>query len=186
MTPSSYTTIRRLGEILLAGALIGLLAACGGGSSSAGAGASGQGALAIRMTDAPLDSVSQVNVRIVGLKIKPSGSPVQTLNFQPRTVDLLTLQNSTQLMIVANVPAGHYDFIQVELDESGSSVVDGGQAKPLKIPSQEIKVLGGFQVNPDSTTNVLLDFDANASLLQTGGGNWQLKPVILQANVTAS
>lgn len=185
MTPISYTTIRRLVEILFAGALIGMMAACGGGSSSAGAGA-GQGTLAIRMTDAPLDSVSQVNVRIVGLKIKPSDSSVQTLNFQPKTVDLLTLQNSTQLMIVAAVPAGHYDFIQVELDESGSSVVDNGQVKPLKIPSQEIKVLGGFQVQVDGTTNVLLDFDANASLLQTGGGNWQLKPVIAQANVTAS
>ena len=49
---------------------------------------------------------------------------------------------------------------------------------PLRIPSQEIKILGGFRVDDDGTTTITLDFDAERSLVKLGNGEWLLKPVI--------
>lgn len=167
-------------------ALMVLLAACGGGGSTTGAGnTSGQGTLAVQLTDTPA-GVSAVNVDIVGLQIKPSGSSVRTLGFAGKTVNLMSLKSAKELMVAAQVPAGSYEYIQVSLDQSGSSVVVDNQRKPLTIPSQEIKVLGGFDVRANGTTTLLLDFNADASLVQAGNGTWLLKPVILQANVTNS
>ena len=85
-------------------------------------------------------------------------------------------------MLIAedNVTAGEYEFIRVELDQSRSNVIVSGEALPLKIPSEEIKVLGGFVVPTGGFTNILLDFDADKSLVKLGNGNWLLKPVIVK------
>lgn len=81
---------------------------------------------------------------------------------------------------------GRYEFIQVQLDESRSNVVDAGQVEPLQVPSEKIKLLGGFEFLEDGTTTVLLDFDAEQSLVLRGNGEWLLKPVILMADVAMS
>jgi hypothetical protein len=82
------------------------------------------------------------------------------------------------------VENGSYEFIQIELDESQSNVIEDGVMKSLQIPSEKIKVLGGFEVKDGETTTVLLDFDAEKSLVLRGNGEWLLKPVILLADVT--
>lgn len=175
---------------LFAGVVLALvLAACSDGSASSGGGSessAGQGTLEVQLTDAPSDAVSAVNVHIVGLKIKPSNGPVQELAFPGATVNLLALQNRQQRLTLEQVPADSYQFMQVQLDEGQSNVVVNGDVLPLKIPSQEIKVLGGFDVFEDGQTTVLLDFDAHQSLIQQGNGQWLLKPVILMAAVSAS
>ena len=70
----------------------------------------------------------------------------------------------------------------VQLDQARSNVVvmSTGNTEPLKIPSQEIKVLGGFVVEATGQTNVVLDFDAEKSLVKQGNNNWVLKPVIVK------
>ena len=44
----------------------------------------------------------------------------------------------------------------------------------------QIKVLGGFVVQADGQTDVVLDFDAEKSLVKLGNNNWLLKPVIVK------
>lgn len=188
MTRFLTSGVQSLSILITGVAMAFVLGACGSGDSSSGVDgtASGSGILAVQLTDAHTDSVSQVNVHIVGLMVKRSNAPVETLGFAGRTVELLALENTTELMIEAEVPAGSYEFIQVELDESLSNVVENGDTKPLQIPSEEIKVLGGFEVEADGATTVLLDFDAEESLMKRGDGQWLLRPVILLANVTMS
>jgi len=158
-----------------------LVAGCGGGGSETSSGGT-SGNLNIYLTDAPTDEVSKVNVYITGLTVKRSGASVERISDDVGLIDLLTLQNSTQLIAVANVQPGNYEFIMVELDQSRSSVVEksSGNTLPLKIPSQEIKVLGGFAVQEDGQTDVVLDFDAEKSLVKLGNNNWLLKPVIVK------
>ena len=50
---------------------------------------------------------------------------------------------------------------------------------PLRIPSEEIKVLGGFTVTEEGLTTVTLDFVAEESLVLLGNDEWLLQPVIL-------
>ena len=164
---------------------LALVAACDDSGPSSPAGA---GTLAVRMTDAPVADATEVNVHITGLTVKRSGAPVERISNDVGTVDLLTLQNTSMLLVTANVTAGDYEFIQVELSEVGSSVVEEGPGTefPLSIASDEIKVLNGFAVNPNGETDILLDFDAEASLRKLGNGQWMLTPVISQANASAN
>jgi hypothetical protein len=169
--------------IFLAGALF---VACGGDGSipmnpMAPAGA---GTLAVRMTDAPVADATAIRVHIVGLTVKRSGAPVERIANDIGTVDLLALENTSMLLATADVAAGQYEFIRVELSEAGSSIVEAGSGEvhPLSIASDEIKVNGGFTVHANGTTDVLLDFDARASLRHLGNDRWLLTPVISQVS----
>ena len=153
-----------------------------GGNSSVTSSGDPLGTLSVYLTDAPTDEVSSVNVYITGLTVKRSGASVERFSNDVGLIDLLTLRNSSLLMAEKNVRAGDYEFIRVELDQSRSNVIDKstGETLPLKIPSEEIKVHGGFVVPTGGATNVVLDFDADKSLVKLGNGNWLLKPVIVK------
>lgn len=143
--------------------------------------------LRVELTDAPTDELAAVNVYISGLTIKPTTGPVERIANDIGSIDLLTLRDTRELLVAAEVEPGDYEFIHVDLDEAGSSVVDAAtnEELPLQIPSEEIKVQGGtFTVAPDVTTTVLLDFDADQSLIRRGNGEWLLTPVILLANAS--
>lgn len=166
--------------------LVPLLFACNDSDSPSAP--SGVTTLRVELTDAPTDELAEVNVYIAGLTVKPMDGPVERITNDVGPVDLLTLQGSRELLATADVEPGEYEFIRVELNEAGSSVVDAAtnEQLPLKIPSTEIKVLGGFNVAPNRSTTVLLDFDADESLIQQGNGRWLLKPVILLADVRSN
>ena len=192
----SLNTIKKASLVIV---LAFLLGGCSGGSSetSSGGGESSDtsldggsnsvtsssdplGTLSIYLTDAPTDEVSSVNVYITGLTIKRSGASVERFSNDVGLIDLLDLRDSTLLIAEDNVTAGDYEFIRVGLDQSRSNVIVSGETLPLKIPSEEIKVLGGFVVRTGGSTNIVLDFDADKSLVKLGNGNWLLKPVIVK------
>jgi hypothetical protein len=79
---------------------------------------------------------------------------------------------------MATVEPGDYVSLRINLDEQLSNIVEGGTIFPIRIPSQEIKILGGFSVRDDGPTSVTLDFDAERSLVRLGNGEWLLKPII--------
>ena len=62
---------------------------------------------------------------------------------------------------------------------AGAIDVHAHQVVPLRIPSEKIKILGGFTVTEDGLTTVTLDFVAEESLVLLGNGEWLLQPVIL-------
>ena len=165
-------------------AALGLLFVACNGSNSSPTSASGTGHLTIKMTDAPTDEVSEINVYVTGLTIKKSDAPVQRIATDLGIVDLLTLQGTTKQLVDLGVPAGDYEFVQVELDQSRSNVVvkATGDIEPLKIASEQIKVLGGFTVPEGGDLAVTLDFKADESLNQLGNGDWLLTPVITQVS----
>ena len=151
-------------------------------SDSNPASTSGTGRLSVRMTDAPVDEVTSVNVYVVGLTIQPVGGPVQRIANDIGLIDLLTLQGTTLELVNLGVPAGDYEFVMIELDQDLSNVVPiaTGVPEPLQIASEEVKVLGGFNVPDGGDTVVVFDFDAGKSLKKEGNGDWLLTPVILQ------
>lgn len=166
------------GALLLTTLFVTGFACSGSGSTSPNP----QSQLTIRMTDAPTDEASQVNVYISGLTIKPAGQPVVRIASEVGLVDLLTLRATTRDLAVVGVAPGSYEYVQVELDPARSTVVEraSGAIRPLQIASQEIKVLGGFTVPEAGGAVVTLDFDAAASLKKVGVGQWLLTPVIIK------
>jgi hypothetical protein len=63
--------------------------------------------------------------------------------------------------------------------------VNGGQ-KSLQVPSEEIKILGGFTVDENHVTTQTLDFDAQASIVTLGNSEFLLKPVIVKTGNNTS
>jgi hypothetical protein len=174
----------RWSRVALAAMFAGTCALAAGACDDSPSSPSPTSTLTIMLTDAPIDAVQQVNIFFTGVTVKPSGQSVQRLELQltPNPVDLLTLDTQVVALATGVVPAGDYEFIQIEIDPVRSSVMEDGVAKPVQTPSSEIKVLGGFTVDEATGANVTLDFDAEKSLLPLGNGNWLLKPVIVKAN----
>ena len=143
------------------------------------------GNLQIMLTDAPTQAVDRVNVFVSGVIVKRvNRDPEQvTLNLTPNPVDLLTLRNRVVRLAAGEVPAGQYEYVEIRLDESRSSIVENGVTKTVDITNETIRVTRNFMILEDVQTVVTLDFDASASLTQLGNGSWRLSPVI---SVTSS
>jgi len=173
---------RTTGRALAALAALLLAAGCNDSTTRP----SMQGNLEVRLTDAPIDGVAQINVYITGVTVKPAAGPVERIVGDVGLVDLLSLRGSSQLLARAGVAPGEYEFVQIDLDQDRSNLVldAGRQVLPLRIASQEVKVLGGFTVTAQAATVLTLDFDAAASLRREGNGNYLLVPVIVQAGAS--
>ena len=165
-----------------------------GSGDSGDSGTSGQpGSLTINLTDLPTDEICQLWVYFEELRVKPDGGPPEFIlqEFSGQAWDLLTLRNGVEEeMGEFVIEQGKYQFIEILLDQSRSSVVEKhpdtecdpvGETVALQIPSQKFKVKGQpFTV--DSATEITIDFDADQSLKRKGSEKnpkgWQLSPSV--------
>jgi Domain of unknown function (DUF4382) len=156
----------------------GLVAACSGSPTSP----SGNTNLRLMLTDAPIEGLEKVNIYFTSVTVKPVGKPPEelTLQLQENPVDLLTLDDKVIGFAAGVVTPGDFEFIHINIDESKSFIVVKGVETPLRVPSEEIKILGGFTVDTNNATTLTLDFDAQASIVTLGNGGFLLKPVIVK------
>jgi len=171
----------------LAAAAVLAVSCSGSGSPTSPSGSSN---LRLLLTDDPIDDVTEVNIYFTSVTVKPVGGPVEhnlPLVLDPNPVNLLDLADDTTGFASGFVPAGDYEFIHVNIDPVLSNIVENGVEKPLQVPSKEIKIVGGFNVDASQLTTLTLDFDAAASLVLLGNGQWLLKPVVvITGNNTSS
>ncbi len=174
------------------------LTACGGGSGSSTA----TGSLNVAMTDNPACGFNHVWVTVKQVRIHTSATAGdkdlgwQTVTLTtPLRVDLLSLTNGVlQQLGQIPLPAGHYQQIRLVLTADNSVVpttasgADGTEVV-LTTPSATqsgYKVVGNFTVQPDTLTDLVLDFDACHSIVQKGNGTYSLKPVVTATPVVVS
>lgn len=136
--------------------------------------------LIVQLTDDHTDNVEQVNLFFTSVTANPISGPPETIPvvLTDNPQDLLVLRDAVIPLAIARVEPGDYESLRINLDAEQSNIVEGGKVFPIRIPSEEIKILGGFTVRDDGTTRVTLDFDAERSLVRLGNGEWLLKPVI--------
>lgn len=179
---------------------LGLLAGCGSGDG--GAGGAQAGIVSVSLTDAPACGFDEVNVTVTKVRIHQSDSANDnaagwtdiTLN-PPRRVNLLSLNDPTQPNVAletlgeASLASGHYTQLRLVLadntnaDPFKNSVVlsDTKTEHSLETPSairSGIKLIHQFTVGSGLRIDLLLDFDACHSIVETGNGKYILKPVI--------
>ena len=158
--------------------LIATLSACDGGPTAP---SSATANLVVQLTDAPVQGVEQIHLVFTTVTAKPVGGPPETLDLDVdpgESLDILALQNEVITLAAGIVDEGPYEFLMINLNESESYLIFDGDRLPLQVPSEEIKILGGFEVGANSVTTVLLDWDAAESLVLLGNGEWLLTPVI--------
>jgi hypothetical protein len=183
-------------KLLLLWILVGMsLTACGGGSNSN----PGQGTLSTTLTDASTNAYQAVYVTISRVEVhSDSGGAWQTVANPNKTYNLLELVNGVRETLgITTLNAGHYTQMRLVLGGTpdpgvnifslphpfANYVIDLNDAvHELTAPSgmtTGLKVVNGFDINPDQTTELILDFDAMHSVVIAGSsGKYQIKPTV--------
>ena len=137
--------------------------------------------LGIRLSDGPAayDAI-YLDIRQVEVITEGSGSIVLT-PYRPGLYDILKLRNGIDtLLLNADITPGTISQIRLILGPD-NSIVANGNTYPLNTPSAQES---GLKLNIHETLEagrsyeIFLDFDAAKSILQTGNGQYKLKPVI--------
>ena len=137
--------------------------------------------LRIHLTDNPFNA-SEVNVDIreVRVNFRDDSTGWVSLNTHAGVYNLLGLQNGVDTLIAqATVPTNTVKEIRFVLGNDNSIKIDS-TVYPLTIPSGsesglKIKVNKHLNATLDS---LFIDFDAALSIMQTGTGEYKLKPVL--------
>jgi hypothetical protein len=128
------------------------------------------GNFVLYLTDAP-GEYDEVNISVEYVEVHKADGGWITINNQPGTYNLLELTNGvTAVLGEAMLDAGKYTQIRLLIGE-GSNVVLDGQQYNLFIPSgiqTGLKLVQAFEIEPDYTYELLLDFDAHRSVRRVG------------------
>ncbi|MES2746780.1 MAG: DUF4382 domain-containing protein [Bacteroidota bacterium] len=134
----------------------------------------------VRMTDAP-GPYEEVNIDLIAVEVIGGDGQTVTLNTTAGIYNLLDYANGVNTLIATSV-LSDAQVSQVRLILGpNNTVVIGGVSYPLSTPSAEqsgLKLLVNQTLQADIENEILLDFDANASIVETGSGTYKLKPVI--------
>ena len=165
--------------------------ACSGQESSVGQGRGGDdiALFSLNITDAPVDGVIEVWVRITGYTIHAVDGDTVSRDFDPVDVNLLSLQGTNSLKLVVNdvVPVGDYNWLRLHVNATIDEVFDsyvtlqGGNSYELNIPSGSqtgLKINTPFTLEADMLASRTIDFDLRKSLVLTGSGEYQLRPTL--------
>ncbi len=140
----------------------------------------GEGRVVFTITDAAADmgSVTSVMVTIDSIRVHSDTEGWVTVSSTAKTFDLLKLKAEASQELMADVQLKEGSYQQLRLDISKVVVVDADGEHQAKLPSGELKVVGGFDVSANSTAVAKFDFIANESLHVTGNGEYILAPVV--------
>lgn len=137
--------------------------------------------LRVKMIDAPGD-FQQVNVEVLQVKVHHEGAGWIDLPTNSGVYDLLTLQNdvSATLVNMGELPSGKLNQFRLILGNNNYVMVDSVYY-PLATPSAQ---QSGLKINlkadlvPNQLYEVVVDFDAEQSIVTQGTGSYSLKPVL--------
>lgn len=175
----SGNVLFQIGLVLVALFIVPFISSCSDSTSP-----TGQGRIVIRMTDAPA-TYDHVNIVVHRVEIHQSGADSTTgwreVNTTATVYDLIALKNGASIVLGNAVTAvGSYTQIRMVLG-AGNTVVVNGIVYPLTVPSgfqTGIKINHGFTITEAGTLELMLDFDAENSIQQTGINEYKLQPVI--------
>lgn len=182
----------RFGRLCAAPLATAMLAACSGGGSGGST-----GSLSLSLADAPVDGVSEINVRIDGVRLHPQqGSTVEITYDTPMRVDLLKLTDAGPAVLLdgKSVPAGKYDWLELEVKadldgvyDSYVTTSDGGQQE-IRVPSGDqsgLRLVSPFTITADQQTSFLIDWNMRMGLTSPPGqSGYLLKPAFRIIDMT--
>lgn len=179
--------MKKISLFVLCGLILSSLfiAAC---SDGGGGGNSGSGTVSMSVTDAkPLlpENVTNLFVEFSEVWVHKSGGGWQQLALveTPYTIDLLQFQdgNATELVPPAILDAGKYTQVRI-IVSSATMRYNNGETpdQKIEIPSENLKTDKNFTIDlgNESAVDIVIHFDLSMSVVVTGTGTYQMKPVI--------
>jgi hypothetical protein len=185
-------TVMRRTPLIAVAAILGALACSDSPSSPSGNSAT----FNLRLTDSPFSDARAVLVTFSEVTAHRSESDWTTLPFAggatARTCDLKKLENSEDVLGTGPLPAGKYTQVRLVVQSArlyfenpstgpacASTITPpAGTMSDLRIPSGEVKLNRGFTLEADKPTTMVIDFDGDKSIHQTGNGTYMMNPVI--------
>ncbi|MBS7563026.1 DUF4382 domain-containing protein [Mucilaginibacter sp. Bleaf8] len=141
---------------------------------------SSQAHVTVRLTDAP-GAYDAVILSIKQVVILSSGGE-RTVDVNGGPIDILRFRQGRDTVLAGvDVPAGRLQEVRLVLNNSGNRVVIGGVSYDLNTPSGQtsgVKLKVQDNLTGGIEYTLLLDFDAAQSIVVTGNGKYNLKPVI--------
>jgi hypothetical protein len=199
---------------VLAGLAILSMIGCGGGSPTepGGGGTSGSGSgsssgsggtFNVRITDSPFGGAKAVLIVFSEAAAQDAGGTWRKIALSggtaTRTCDLKKLTNGNQdLLATGSMSPGSYTHIRLTVQSAKIFFDNGttstpcattiaepaGAVYPLRLSPATGEVNGTYTVTTDGTLNVLLDFDADASIKDQGGNVYDLIPTLRLMSVS--
>jgi hypothetical protein len=176
--------------------LAGVIAAsCGGDSVMS---PSGSGRLSLMIKDTPYSDAKALLVTFSEVTAHRAGEggfsrlPFGGATATSRTCDLKKLVDRQDLLGVGTLPAGHYTQVRLVVSSATlyfenasdgppcatSIAAPAGRSAALEIPSGEVRLNRQFDVGDSGATTMLIDFDGDRSVTETGNGRFRMTPVI--------
>ena len=146
----------------------------------------GKSRLTVYLTDAPA-AYDAVNIEVVRVEIKSSSEEGENgwkeLPVNAGMYNLLDFTNGMDTLLSSvELPAGKVSQLRLVLGNNNSIVINGTSLElPLETPSAQQSGLK-FNIHADLVEGVeyklWIDFDCARSVVQTGNGDYKLKPVL--------
>lgn len=134
----------------------------------------------VRLTDAP-GPYDAVFIDLQGIEITGNNGQTLLLNVHTGIYNLLNFSNGIDTLLATGIlGVGTVQQIRLILGPNNSVVINN-VSYPLGTPSAQqsgLKLQVHQKLQPGVLYSVLLDFDANKSIVDLGNGNYELKPVI--------
>jgi hypothetical protein len=177
---TTHAPLRLAAALLAAGAL-----ACGSSTKPA--------TMSVHLVDGPGD-YQEVNLHVVRVEIRSDATGWVTLATPDVTVNLLGLTGGVVATLAdgATLPAGTYGQLRLVLGAGNTVKLVDGTVHDLTVPSGQqsgVKLNVHFDVQPGTTRDVYVDFDAHRSVwLHDAGasGKYLLRPVVRAIDKLAS
>lgn len=168
-------------------------------SGTGTSGSTGFGTLSVAIKDSPFVDAKAVLVAFSEVSAHMSGSDgtdgewktLWSAAGDTRTCDLKNLVAATDVLGIATLPEGHYTQLRLTAPSATIYLTETTTVKcaltstlsmtggiEVSVPSSTLKLNRQFDVINGGTTTILLDFDGDKSIHQTGNGKFMMTPVI--------
>ena len=134
--------------------------------------------LEIRATDAPPVGVTRILITTGDIEVHRSGgadTSWDTVVAGPLEFDLVQITGIEEVLGSAELEPGQYDQVRLAIESVEVTVL--GADLQARVPSDKLRIVGGFDLVAGEATILTLDFDAEKSVV-IAGPNVIVKPVI--------
>jgi len=151
----------------------------------------GHGGLTVSLKDGPAD-YQEINVEIENIEIYLDGASKgwYKLNTNKGIYNILLFQSTSALLASNNhIPAGKTSQMRITFGEH-NSIKENDNYYPLQArrqPGEKLSVIipSTFVVTDNGMLNILVDMDAERSVIKTGKNKYELNPVLISGTVSS-
>ena len=154
------------------------------------------GSLTIMLKDSPFSDAKAVLVTFTEVSAHRAEGAWAAIPFAggstSRTCDLKKLETAQDVLGTGALTPGHYTMIRVTVTSASlyfdnpaegpacapTVTVPAGRSAVLEIPSEEVKLNRQFELTSTTASTILIDFDGDRSIHETGNGRYVMTPVI--------